>query len=94
VDGFPAVALAPAWEDAQLPQKNSCYPPGAVLPSTKALCEKLGGVNHLTVRQSLGLLAKKGLVFTVKGKGTFVPRKSDIQAPSTLGSIGFVCSGL
>jgi GntR family transcriptional regulator, arabinose operon transcriptional repressor len=51
--------------------------PGALLPSVKDLCEQFGGVNHLTVRQAIGNLAKRRLVRSVQGRGTFVTELSE-----------------
>ena len=44
---------------------------GGKLPSESELCRKYG-VSRITVRQAIGLLAQKGLVASVHGKGTFV----------------------
>jgi GntR family transcriptional regulator of arabinose operon len=55
--------------------------PGDMLPSVKDLCAQFGGINHLTVRQAIGNLAKRKLVRSVQGRGTFVTelyeRRSD-----------------
>lgn len=50
------------------------YGPGEMLPSVKVLCEKFGGLNHLTVRQAIRTLIDEGLVESVRGRGTFVTR--------------------
>lgn len=47
------------------------YRPGDQLPSEAQLVETYG-VSRITVRQSLELLAERGLVVRVQGKGTFV----------------------
>jgi len=80
------------WIEEQI--HSGVYASGAMLPSTKSLCEQLGGVNHLTVRQAIASLTKRGLVFSVKGKGTYVAGKSELQVRSTRGAIGVVCSSL
>lgn len=48
------------------------YAPGSLLPSVKDLCVQFGGVNHLTVRQAIGNLAKRRLVRSVQGRGSYV----------------------
>ncbi len=48
---------------------------GDAIPSEHELCD-LYGVSRTVVRQALGALASNGLLYRVKGKGTFVsPRK-------------------
>lgn len=46
------------------------YQTGGQLPSESQFCSEFG-VSHMTVRRALGILAEKGLVSTVKGRGTF-----------------------
>ncbi len=50
---------------------NGKYRPGDRLPSENELCREYG-VSRTTVRQTLGLLAQKDLVYSSQGKGTFV----------------------
>lgn len=50
------------------------YKPGDRLPSEKELAA-IFQVNRHTVRQALGELAGRGLIYTGRGKGTFVARK-------------------
>jgi GntR family transcriptional regulator len=50
------------------------WQPGHRVPSEKELCEHYA-VSRTTVRQAVQKLVVEGLVFHVKGKGTFV-RKS------------------
>lgn len=61
--------------------ETSALLPGDMLPSVKELCAQFGGINHLTVRQAIGNLAKRQLVRSVPGRGTFVTelyeRKTD-----------------
>lgn len=47
------------------------YQPGDRLPSESAMCRQFG-VSRTTVRQALLLMAQKGLVFSVHGRGSFV----------------------
>ncbi len=48
--------------------------PDEMLPSTKALCEQMGGINNTTVRQAIANLTRDGLLFAVQGRGTFVAK--------------------
>ena len=45
--------------------------PGARLPTIEQIAQQYG-VARVTVRQALGLLAEKGLVQSIQGKGTYV----------------------
>jgi DNA-binding GntR family transcriptional regulator len=47
------------------------YEPGDRLPSVAELAERYE-VNRLTVHEALGVLVRRGLITTVKGKGSFV----------------------
>ena len=47
------------------------YAPGSRLPSGARLCEHFG-VSSMTLRRALSVLENKGLVYGVKGSGTFV----------------------
>ncbi|NLG55226.1 MAG: GntR family transcriptional regulator [Rhodococcus sp.] len=51
-------------------QLGAVYEPGDALPPVAELAEQYA-VNRLTVREALGLLARRGLVETIRGKGTF-----------------------
>lgn len=46
-------------------------PPGSRLPSEYRLAREYG-VSYGSIRQAMGLLRDRGLVFTVRPKGTFV----------------------
>src|SRR5437868_14143766 len=45
--------------------------PGAELPSDAQLCDEFG-VSRMTARHAMNRLAEEGLVFRVRGRGTFV----------------------
>jgi GntR family transcriptional regulator len=47
------------------------WPPNAAIPSEHELC-RMFNVSRTVVRQALGELVAKGLLYRVKGKGTFV----------------------
>jgi GntR family transcriptional regulator len=52
-------------------QLGGTYEPGDRLPSVSELAERYE-VNRLTVHEALDVLVRRGLVTTVKGKGSFV----------------------
>lgn len=54
--------------------QNKTYPEGAKIPTEKELCEKYG-VSRITIRNALLSLVNDGVLYRVKGKGTFVKRK-------------------
>jgi len=58
--------------------EDGTLPPGAKLPTTRALAED-AGVNHLTVVRAYKRLAADGFVTATRGRGTFVR-----QAPPTV----------
>ncbi|MGH2861733.1 MAG: PLP-dependent aminotransferase family protein [Solirubrobacteraceae bacterium] len=60
--------------------EDGSLPPGAKLPTTRALAED-AGVNHLTVVRAYKRLAGEGFVTASRGRGTFVR-----QAPPTVAS--------
>jgi GntR family transcriptional regulator len=52
--------------------------PGTRLPTIEQIAKQYG-VAKVTVRQALGLLADKGLVHSMQGKGTYVASKSPVH---------------
>ena len=65
--------------------------PGAQLPSTMALVEAYGVANQ-TVQNAMRLLKDEGLIYTVKGQGTFV--RTDIDPKDFEGSVSSAGSPL
>jgi len=53
---------------------NGSWQVGQQVPSEKQLCQQYS-VSRTTVRQAVNQLVLDGLVFHVKGKGTFVGRR-------------------
>lgn len=54
---------------------NGRWQAGQRVPSEKQLCE-LYAVSRTTVRQAVGHLVDEGLLYHVKGKGTFVRKRT------------------
>lgn len=60
--------------------KNGEYQPGEKIPTELALCEELD-LSRPTVRQAIAELVAEGLLYIVKGRGTFVtdtPERVDV----------------
>lgn len=51
--------------------RHGRWTPGEQVPSEKQLCE-IYSVSRTTVRQAIGHLVTEGLLYHVKGRGTFV----------------------
>jgi GntR family transcriptional regulator len=64
---------------------NGEWPPGAMLPSERQLCESYG-IARMTVRQAISNLVAEGLLTRVQGRGTFVARPPLRQSLSKLTS--------
>ena len=54
--------------------RNKDYPEGVKIPTEKEFCERYG-VSRITIRNAILSLVNDGVLFRVKGKGTFVKRK-------------------
>lgn len=50
---------------------DGTYPPRRRVPSEAAVCDEFG-VSRPTARSALQLLSQRGLIVTVRGKGSFV----------------------
>jgi len=48
-----------------------------MLPPVKLLCERLGGINHQTVRQAINLLVQEGDLSAVPGRGAIVTSQAE-----------------
>lgn len=51
--------------------RSGRLPPGYPLPPERVLCDHFG-VSRMTLRQAMGTLERDGLIFSHRGKGTFV----------------------
>lgn len=51
--------------------------PGSMLPPVKLLCDRLGGINHQTVRQAINLLVQEGTLLAVPGRGAIVASQAE-----------------
>jgi GntR family transcriptional regulator len=54
--------------------ERGTWAPDRVISSERQLCEQYG-VSRTTVRQAVSRLVQEGLLYHVKGKGTFVTRR-------------------
>ena len=60
---------------------------GDALPKVKELCDYLG-LSYVTVHKALVVLAQKGLIQPIRGKGTFVTgRGGNVMGPSQIGLV-------
>ena len=64
--------------------------PGDALPTIQELCKYLG-LSYVTVHKALAVLARKGLVQPIRGKGTFVSGRGDAEHGHS--QIGLVSAG-
>ena len=64
-------------------QRLARLKPGAELPSDAQLCEEFG-VSRMTARHAMNSLAQEGLVFRVRGRGTFVGEPPTHRRASSL----------
>lgn len=72
----PSRAGAPLYKQVELFLReqitSGALQSGDLLPSVKELCDRFGGINHLTVRQAIKNLAEENLVRSVQGRGSYV----------------------
>lgn len=66
--------------------RDRVYPPGALLPSEFLLAEQFG-VSRVSVRRTLALLERDGLIVRRRGIGTFVASTPDAPADTIAGMI-------
>jgi DNA-binding LacI/PurR family transcriptional regulator len=60
---------------------------GDALPRVKELCDYLG-LSYVTVHKALAVLARKGLIQPIRGKGTFVTGRGGVgNGPSQIGLV-------
>ena len=57
--------------------ESGALPPGTMVPPVKLLCERLGGINHQTVRQAISLLVQEGVLSAVPGRGAIVASRAE-----------------
>ncbi|MEN6384470.1 MAG: GntR family transcriptional regulator [Phycisphaerales bacterium] len=65
------------------------YTPGDVLPSENYLCEKIN-VSRSTIRQAFKKLEDDGMIYRVKGKGTFLSKPNSSQNHTRLEMFGLI----
>lgn len=58
---------------------DGTYPPNRKVPSESAICEEFG-VSRRTARSAYALLADRGMIVTVPGKGTYVAERPGDEA--------------
>jgi GntR family transcriptional regulator len=64
---------------------DGTYEPRRRVPSEAAICQEFN-VSRPTARAALQLLGQRGLIVTVRGKGSFVVEQSPADAPEGDGS--------
>lgn len=64
-----------AWLRQQI--ESGALMPGSMLPPVKLLCERLGGINHQTVRQAISLLVQEGALSAIPGRGAVVASQAE-----------------
>jgi GntR family transcriptional regulator of arabinose operon len=68
---------------------NGKYSPGDVLPSENYLCDKVN-VSRSTVRQAIKELENDGMVYRVKGRGTFLSEVNSSKNQTRLEMFGLI----
>ncbi|MDW8810094.1 GntR family transcriptional regulator [Streptomyces scabiei] len=66
---------------------DGTYPPRRRVPSEAALCDEFS-VSRPTARSALQLLSQRGLIVTVRGKGSFVIERAAAQSADDAESAG------
>lgn len=61
--------------------RSGDYKPGDALPTEIEIAERFG-ISRMTVRRAIAELANLGMVYTQKGKGTFVAKPNWITSSS------------
>jgi GntR family transcriptional regulator len=51
--------------------KSNLFPPGSLLPPERFFCERYG-ISRMTLRQTMVMLKREGLIESHRGRGTFV----------------------
>lgn len=54
--------------------EQAAFPAGFVLPSERWWCQQYG-ISRMTLRQAMGILERRGLIESHRGRGTFVAHK-------------------
>ncbi|QSN63506.1 MULTISPECIES: GntR family transcriptional regulator [unclassified Caballeronia] len=75
---LPAAALRQIKDTLRERILDGTYAPHSHMPSEHELCAMLG-VSRITVWQALGDLQKEGLLFRLRGNGTFVSKPKAFQ---------------
>lgn len=67
--------------------RTGVFPKGSLLPTENELC-KMFSTSRMTVRKALDILANKGEIHRIKGKGSFVPAFDTVRNYALAGFSG------